>query len=201
MKTLTPAERRSLRAKAHHLHPIVTIGQHGLTPAVLHEVDVALRAHELVKIRVFSDDRAEREGFLARICAELDATSVQHLGKLIIVWRPAPEPVAPEPAPAARRKPGKATGTARSATPRADTRKPVGARKPFGTGKSSDPRQPFGARKPVGARMPADARKPAGARKPSDARKPSGVRKPGAPPPAAKARGYAAGARRRRTPR
>src|SRR5512147_2101672 len=112
MKTLTPAERRALRAKAHHLHPVVTIGQHGLTSAVLHEIDVALRAHELVKIRVFNDDRARREEFLARICAELDAAPVQHLGKLLVVWSPAPELVAAEPAPATRRKPGTSTRAA-----------------------------------------------------------------------------------------
>ena len=50
MRTLTPAARRALRAKAHHLRPFVSIGQHGLTPAVLHEIDVNLLAHELIKI-------------------------------------------------------------------------------------------------------------------------------------------------------
>ena len=59
--SLTPARRRELRAAAHHLHPVVAIGQHGLTPAVLHEIDVALKAHELVKLRVSSGDRAERD--------------------------------------------------------------------------------------------------------------------------------------------
>jgi len=60
MPTLSSAERRALRAKAHHLHAVVAIGQHGLTPSVLHEIDVNLIAHELIKIRVFSDARAER---------------------------------------------------------------------------------------------------------------------------------------------
>jgi putative YhbY family RNA-binding protein len=91
MDPLTPAQRRDLRAKAHHLHPVVTIGHHGLTPAVLHEIDVALLAHELIKIRVLGDDRTERSALLERICAETGATAVQHLGKLLIVWRPAPE--------------------------------------------------------------------------------------------------------------
>ena len=61
MKPLNPAERRALRAKAHHLEPVVIVGQHGLTPAVLHEIDLALAKHELVKVRVFSDARDERE--------------------------------------------------------------------------------------------------------------------------------------------
>lgn len=90
MLVLTPQQRRELRAKAHHLHPVVSIGQHGLTPQVLHEVDVALKAHELVKVRVFDDDRAAREAMLARIAEALDAAPVQHLGKLVILWRPAP---------------------------------------------------------------------------------------------------------------
>ena len=90
MRTLTPAERRAFRAQAHALHPFVSIGQHGLTPAVLHEIDVNLVAHELIKIRVFNDDRDERETLLARICGDLDAAPVQHLGKILTIWRPAP---------------------------------------------------------------------------------------------------------------
>lgn len=92
-----------MRAKAHHLNPVVAIGQHGLTPAVLHEIDVALTAHELIKLRVFSDDRVAREALLARVCAELDAAPVQHVGKILIVWRPDPEP-APAAPPIAKPK-------------------------------------------------------------------------------------------------
>lgn len=107
MLTITPAERRALRAKAHHLHPVVTIGQHGLTPAVLREIDVNLRAHELIKVRAFSDIRGEREAMLGQICAKLDAAPVQRIGKLIILWRPAPkEPVA-KPKPRGSSKSGK----------------------------------------------------------------------------------------------
>src|SRR5664279_451586 len=103
---ITPAERRELRAKAHHLHPVVTVGQHGLTPSVLHELDVNLLAHELIKVRVFSDARAERDQLFARICAELDAAPVQHIGKLLVLWRPAP-PAEPATKKATyRRRPG-----------------------------------------------------------------------------------------------
>ena len=114
MNPLTSAARRALRAKAHALNPVVAIGQHGLTPAVLHEIDVALLAHELIKIRVFSDDRAERELLYARICAELDAAPVQHIGKLLVVWRLAPEPE-PEPV-AARAAPRKTVKGAKPGT-------------------------------------------------------------------------------------
>ena len=79
-----------LRAKAHHLHPVVSIGNNGLTPSVLHEIDVNLAAHELVKVRVFDGDRDERERLLAQVCSALDAAPVQHLGKILTLWRPAP---------------------------------------------------------------------------------------------------------------
>jgi putative YhbY family RNA-binding protein len=90
MLSLTPAERRDLRAKAHRLRPVVSVGQHGLTAGVLHEIDLNLLAHELIKVRVFIDDRGAREAVLSRICAELEAAPVQHIGKLLIVWRPGP---------------------------------------------------------------------------------------------------------------
>jgi RNA-binding protein len=119
MDTLTSAQRRAFRARAHALHPVVSIGQHGLTPAVLHEIDVALLAHELIKIRVFSNARDERAALLARICAELAAAPVQHLGKVLIVWRQAPEPESPEQSAQPPRRP---TGTrARSAATFRDT--------------------------------------------------------------------------------
>ena len=132
MKLLTPDERRALRAKAHHLHPVVSVGQQGLTPAVLHEIDVNLLAHELIKVRVFSNQRHERDALLQRICAELDAAPVQHIGKLLVVWRPAPQEVSPDPSqrPAGKRDrpgrtkprrpaPGAIQGTARWAAKRA----------------------------------------------------------------------------------
>ncbi len=90
MEPLASAFRRELRARAHPLHPVVSIGRHGLTPAVLREIGVALTAHELVKVRVGSDDRSERKALLARICAELDCGAVQQVGKLLVLWRPRP---------------------------------------------------------------------------------------------------------------
>ena len=105
MLDISPSQRRALRAKAHHLHPVVTIGQHGLTPPVLHEIDRALRAHELIKVRVFEDDRTQRDALLARICDELDCAPVQHLGKLLIVWRPGDESDAEAPRRATKARP------------------------------------------------------------------------------------------------
>jgi len=88
---LTPAQRKVHRAEAHHLDPIVMVGGDGLTPAVKKEADTALKAHGLIKIRVFSDDRTEREAMLATLADELDAAPIQHIGKLLVLWRPKPE--------------------------------------------------------------------------------------------------------------
>ena len=68
---LTPAERKAHRSDAHHLDPVVMIGGDGLTPAVQKEVDAALNAHGLIKVRVFSDDRAAREAMFATLSLSL----------------------------------------------------------------------------------------------------------------------------------
>lgn len=88
---LTPAQRKAHRADAHHLDPVVLIGGDGLTDAVKKEVDAALKAHGLIKVRVFSDDRAERDAILQTLADELDAAPIQHIGKLLVLWRPTPE--------------------------------------------------------------------------------------------------------------
>lgn len=92
---LTPAQRKTHRAAAHHLDPVVMIGNDGLTPAVTKEADAALKAHGLIKIRVLSDDRQAREAALAELCDKLDAAPIQHIGKLLVLWRPVPEKVKP----------------------------------------------------------------------------------------------------------
>ena len=108
MDPLLPSFRRELRARAHHLHPVVSIGQHGLTPAVLHEIDVALTAHELIKVRMFGDDRAERGATLARVCEALDCAAVQQIGKLLVLWRARPVAEDVESARPAPRRPRRA---------------------------------------------------------------------------------------------
>jgi RNA-binding protein len=88
---LTPAERKEKRGEAHHLDPVVMIGADGLTPAVLKEIEAALKAHGLIKVRMFSDDRTAREAALATLAEQLGAAAVQHIGKLLVLWRPIPE--------------------------------------------------------------------------------------------------------------
>jgi RNA-binding protein len=88
---LTIAERKALRADAHHLNPLVLIGANGLTPSVQKEVDAALTSHGLIKVRVAGDDRAAREAMYNQLCDALGAAPIQHIGKLLVIWRPMPE--------------------------------------------------------------------------------------------------------------
>ncbi|MBD3892930.1 YhbY family RNA-binding protein [Hydrogenophaga sp.] len=100
---LTPAQRKVHRAQAHHLDPVVLIGNDGASPALIKEADAALQAHGLIKIRVFSDDRSAREALLQSLADVLGAAPIQHIGKLLVLWRPLPEK---EKALEADRKPG-----------------------------------------------------------------------------------------------
>jgi RNA-binding protein len=93
---LSPAQRKDKRGEAHHLDPVVLIGAEGLTPAVRKETDAALNAHGLIKVRVFSDDRAAREAMLAELADGLGAAAIQHIGKLLVLWRPIPPKVKAE---------------------------------------------------------------------------------------------------------
>jgi len=103
---LTPAARKEKRGEAHHLDPVVMIGADGLTPAIVKETDAALKAHGLIKVRMFSDDRATREAALAQLADSLNAAPVQHIGKLLVLWRPMPDKPAAEKED---RKPGPRT--------------------------------------------------------------------------------------------
>jgi len=69
------------------------IGGDGLTPAVVKETDAALKAHGLIKVRVLGDDRAQREAIFTQLCDQLDAAPIQHIGKLLVLWRPIPEKI------------------------------------------------------------------------------------------------------------
>lgn len=104
MKTLSPAARRELKARAHALHPVVSVGTNGLSASVLAEIDRSLKAHELIKVRVYGEERSEREALLTDICQQLDAAPVQHIGNILVIYRENPEV---QPKPAAAAKPGK----------------------------------------------------------------------------------------------
>jgi RNA-binding protein len=104
MLTLSPGERRAQRARAHALTPVVMISAAGPGSAVIAEVERALAAHELIKIRAFSDERDEREAWMNTICASVDAAPVQHIGKVLVIYRP--KPPEEKRASATKRPPG-----------------------------------------------------------------------------------------------
>ena len=104
-KVLTPAERQLLKGRAHRLDPVVMIGPDGLTSAVLAEVDRALKAHELIKIRVMGSDGDTRARFLGEICTATGASPVQHIGKILVVYRERPAEAPPGGTPIQQRKP------------------------------------------------------------------------------------------------
>lgn len=89
---LSATHRRLLRSQAHALRPTVAISRHGLTPTVLQEIERSLDAHELIKIRILDGDREARAQLLVDLCSALAATPVQHIGKVLVVWRKSPSP-------------------------------------------------------------------------------------------------------------
>ncbi len=91
MLSLTVSERLALKGRAHALSPTVIIGNAGLTESVLKEIALTLKTHELIKIRVMSDDRVLRGSMLETICTQLDAAAVQHIGKILVIYKPNPE--------------------------------------------------------------------------------------------------------------
>lgn len=90
--TLTPKQKRFLRARAHTLNPVVMTGNAGLSSAVLNEIEQSLSHHELIKIKLGGTDRAGREQMAATICQTLGATAIQSIGHILIIYRPAAKP-------------------------------------------------------------------------------------------------------------
>jgi RNA-binding protein len=84
---LSAAQRKELRARAHQLEPIVMIGTKGLTDEVVKELDVALKAHELIKVRAAGLEREERDDALKALCERTGAESVQSIGKVFVIYR------------------------------------------------------------------------------------------------------------------
>ena len=88
---LTDAQRRHLRGLAHHLKPVVLMGQQGLKDSVLAEIDGALTHHELVKVKVAAEDRDDRAGIIAAIVASTGADLVQTIGHMAVLFRRNPK--------------------------------------------------------------------------------------------------------------
>ncbi len=84
---MTPAERKALKAKAHKLDPVVHVGAKGITEELIAEIDRALHAHQLIKVRAASLDRDAREEAFGRIAEKTGAQAVQHIGKVFVLFR------------------------------------------------------------------------------------------------------------------
>jgi RNA-binding protein len=126
--TLTPGGKKALRAQAHHLDPVVMIGEAGLSAGVLVEIERALAAHQLIKIRIFGDDRDQRSAILQSITEQFGCAPVQMIGKLLVVWRPAAEKALPRNTKLAGKNRPDRAGTKRLG--RSD-RKPAGGSPPL----------------------------------------------------------------------
>lgn len=93
MTPLSPAQRQFLKGLAHTLQPVVIIGNQGLTPAVHKEIERSLAAHELIKIKAASDEADTRRTWMEEICAAAGAAPVQQIGKILVIYRAAKQPV------------------------------------------------------------------------------------------------------------
>jgi RNA-binding protein len=84
---MEPAERKALKARAHKLEPVVRIGSKGVTEEVIAEIERALQAHELIKVRAGALDRDQRDAALVSICERTKAQRVQQVGKVFVLFR------------------------------------------------------------------------------------------------------------------
>ena len=88
---LTPRHRAELKARAHSLEPAVYVGKAGVQDSVVREIDRALTAHELIKMKIDAE-RDEREAIAETLAERADAAIVQRVGKVVVLWRPKPSP-------------------------------------------------------------------------------------------------------------
>lgn len=88
---LNSKQKQILKGQAHGLKPVVLMGNHGLTEAVLKEIDLALKAHELIKVRIQADDRDEKNMIVSQICQNNQAELVQLIGNICVLYRENPE--------------------------------------------------------------------------------------------------------------
>ena len=86
---ITDKQKKFLRARAHHLKPVVTAGNAGISEGVLREIDIALSHHELIKVRINPTDRSELKEMADTLCQTTQASLVQVIGHIVILYRPA----------------------------------------------------------------------------------------------------------------
>lgn len=79
--------RQTLKARAHHLKPVILLGAKGLTPAIIDETNIALTTHELIKVKINGAEREDRQLIAAEICQQLQAELIQLIGHTAIIYR------------------------------------------------------------------------------------------------------------------
>jgi len=85
---LTASQNRFLRGQAHELKAMLQVGGKGVTDAVVAEVDTALEHHELIKVKVASEDREARDALIGDLAKRTDAALVQRIGHVAVLYRP-----------------------------------------------------------------------------------------------------------------
>ena len=88
---LTGKQKRTLRAKGHHLKPTVNVGKQGLTPPMLVQVEDQLLAHELGKVKVLKSCPTEMAALTGAIVQATGAAVAQSIGRTVLLYRPHPE--------------------------------------------------------------------------------------------------------------
>jgi len=86
--TLTSKQRKSLKAEAHHLNPVIRVGQNGISEGVILETNIALNTHELIKVQIQQGDRDERSKDANLLAEKTGAALVHQIGKTVILYRP-----------------------------------------------------------------------------------------------------------------
>lgn len=114
MLSITASERRALSARAHKIHPIVMIGKSGLSAGVIGELDRGLTSHELIKIKVQIENHGARVDIFEKICRQLNAAPIKHIGKILVIYRPNPEETGAKPVASLRNKKPEPRRTKRS---------------------------------------------------------------------------------------
>jgi len=88
---LTTKQNQHLRGLAHHIKPVIIIGNAGLTEAVIEEIKIAIAHHELIKVKINAGERAERQEIISNITTECDCHHVQSIGRVGVFYRPSEE--------------------------------------------------------------------------------------------------------------
>jgi RNA-binding protein len=81
------AVKQALKAQAHHLKPVIIMGSKGLTPALVAEANVAIDAHELIKVKINGAEKEDRVKMANELCRQLPADLVQLIGNTAIIYR------------------------------------------------------------------------------------------------------------------